>query len=146
MQVIVKARHMNLTRSLRAHAHAKLGEALMRIFYRPAARVDIELSDLGHREGGTKECRVVVHMPGGKPVTICEYHDDLYSAINLAHDRLLEQVKRERGKRRRTNRARKESQRLRLLTARRNLTVAPEPWEIEVMEFERQQRALRRTG
>lgn len=139
MKVIVKARHMHLTRSLRAHAEEKLGRAVARIFDRPAARIDIELSDLGNVNGGSKECRVSVHMPKGKTINIHEVHEDLYSAINLAHDRMLEQVKRERGRRRMAQRARRESQKLRHQTAREVLTVAPEPWELEVAEFEQHQ-------
>lgn len=136
MKVIVKARHMTLTPALKAHAEDKLGNALMRIFDRPAAKIEIELSDLGNVSNGTKECRATVHMPRGKPITISEIHDDMYSAINLAHDRLLEQVKRERGRRRVTGRARKQSEQKRAATARENLTTEPEAWEKEVDEFE----------
>lgn len=139
MKVIVKARHMNLTPALTTHAEEKLGNALMRIFDRPAAKMEIELSDNGNLATGGKECRVTVYMPKGNPITISETHEDMYSAINLAHDRLLEQVKREQGRRRSTNRARKESEERRNQTAKDALTVAPEPWEAEVMEFEQSQ-------
>ena len=142
MKVIVKARHMNLTRSLRAHADEKLGAAVARIFDRPAVKIEIELSDLGHVVGGTKECRVTVHMPHGKPIVISEIHEDLYSAINLAHDRLLETVKRERGRRRRSSRNRKEIERRKADTARANLTTAPEAWESEVQEYETARTAI----
>ena len=140
MKVIVKARHMNLTPSLKAHAEEKLGKALMRIFDRPAAKIEIELADLGQVRQGSKECRAIVHMPGGKPITIVEHDDDLYSAINLTHDRLLEQVKRERGRRRGTARTQKHAERTRQATARENLTAAPEPWEQEVVEYEKSKR------
>ena len=45
MKVIVKARHMDLTPALKNHAEEKLGEALKRIFDRPAAKIEIELSE-----------------------------------------------------------------------------------------------------
>lgn len=141
MKVIVKARHMNLTPALKAHAEEKLGEALKRIFDRPAAKIEIELSDLGNVKSGSKECRVIVHMPRGKPITISEFHDDMYSAINLAHDGLLEQVKRERGRRRDSQRVQKESEKSRRETARESLTSQQETWEVEVQEFEKSARA-----
>jgi ribosomal subunit interface protein len=136
MKVIVKARHMTLTPALKAFAEEKLGDALARIFDRPAAKMEIELTDNGNVSTGSKECRATVTMPHGNPITISEAHDDMYSAINLAHDRLLEQVKRERGKRRDNTRSRKESEERRHQTARDNLTSEPEKWEEEVMEFE----------
>ncbi|RYF04185.1 MAG: hypothetical protein EOO40_11440, partial [Deltaproteobacteria bacterium] len=81
MQVIVRARHMDLTPALTAHAESKLGEALMRIFDRPAAKVDIELSNLAHTcNGNDKLCRVSVFIPKGKPVVISETDDDMYKA------------------------------------------------------------------
>ena len=144
MKVIVKARHMNLTQSLRRHAEEKLSQALSRILDRPAARLEIELSDLNHVVGGSKECRVTVYVPRGKVITIHESHDDMYSAINLVHDRLLEQVKRETGRRRRhSHRERLASQRSRRQTAREALTLSPEPWEAELREYELSQQAVR---
>ena len=140
MKVIVKARHMDLTDAMRVHAEEKLGQALMRIFDRPAAKIEIELSDLGHVRAGSKECRVVVHMPGGKSITISELDDDLYSAINLAHDRLLEQVKRAQGKRRHNHRNRLSHQEERRRTARNSMTSNHELWEMELQEFEHSQR------
>jgi putative sigma-54 modulation protein len=138
MQVIVKARHMVLTPSLKAHAEVKLGEAVMRIFDRPAAKIDIELSLLGHiTDGRNQECRVTVFMPGGKTAVICEADDNMYKAIDMAHHRLLLKVNRERGKTRNTARTRKLAARTRDLVARRSLTVQPEAWEKEVAQYER---------
>lgn len=139
MKVIVKARHMNLTPALKRHATEKISDAVMRIFDRPALKMEIELSDLGHVHDGSKECRVTVSMPHGKPITIREIDDDLFTAINLAHDRLLLQVKRQRGKRNNTSSMRKFAQKSRNEQAQRELTVAPEPWETEVREYEASQ-------
>src|SRR2546426_2400131 len=97
MRVIVKARHMTLTNPLRAYAQEKLSNAVMRIFDRPAAKLEIEMGEIGHvRDGANKECRVTVFIPKGKTINIVEIDDDMYKAIDLAHDRLLQQVKRER--------------------------------------------------
>ncbi len=143
MQVIVKARHMTLTPALKAHAEDKLGTTIMRVFDRPAAKIDIELSVLGHvTDHANQECRVTVFMPKGKTVVICEVEDDMYKAIDLAHHRLLLQVNRERGRTQKTSRTRKLAARSRAATARDNFTVQLEPWEREVREFERSSAAL----
>ena len=137
MKVIVKARHMNLTPSLREHAEEKLGQALMRIFDRPAVQIEIELNYIGNvRDGQDKECRVTVFMPRGKTINIVEIDDNMYKAIDLAHDRLLQQVKRERGKKHNTAVMRKQAERARASLARESLTVTPEAWEREVAEYE----------
>ncbi len=137
MRVIVKARHMNLTPALKAHAEEKLGRAIMRIFDRPAAQIEIELNDAGNvRDGTDKECRVTVFMPKGKTINIHEVDDDMYKAIDLAHDRLLQQVKRQRGKRNGTKSSRRVAERERHATARAELTTSTEPWEHEVEQFE----------
>ena len=137
MHVIVKARHMTLTPALKAHAEEKLGRSVMKIFDRPACQVEIELTDLGAKDGDTKECRVIVFMPKGKTITIKEVTDNMYKAIDLAHDRLLQQVKRERGRTQNSHRRRLAAREQRAQWARENLTAGLEPWEREVAEFER---------
>ena len=136
MRVILKARHINLTNSLRNHAQEKLGNSLMRIFDRPAAKIEIELTSLGKfKNGEHQECRVQVFMPKGKAINITEIDDDMHKAIDLAHDRLLNQVKRQRGKRNGNSKARKEAKKERDALAWRELTSSPERWEIELAEY-----------
>lgn len=138
MKVIIKARHMNLTPALRAYAEEKLSDALERVLDRPAARMDIELCDLGHHhvKTGTKECRVTVQMPRAKPITISDVHEDMYGAIDLTHDRLLHAVKRECARQRGTTQQRKFAARNRRATARATLTAGRERWEREVHAYE----------
>jgi len=137
MKVIVKARHMDLTPALRQHAEEKLGQAIMRIFDKPAAKIEIELSDIGNnRDGNNMECRVSVSIPQSKTIVITELDDDMYKAIDLAHDRLLLQIKRQRDKNKHTSRNRKEAAKNRAETARNELTSDSEPWESELKEFE----------
>ena len=138
MQVIVKARHMNLTDSLRAHASEKLGDSVMRVFDRPAAKIEIELSELAVKDGDDKECRVTVFVPRGKAITITEVGDDMYKAIDLAHDRLLMTVKRERDRCGNIHQRRRAAERERLQTMREELTAGSEPWERELAEYEGQ--------
>jgi ribosomal subunit interface protein len=124
MKMIVKARHMTLTPAIKEHAEEKLGDAIKRIFDRPATTLEVELSELGRTEDGLdKQCRVTAFMPKGKTITISEVSDDLYKSIDLARDRLVEHVKRQRAKRRVTGRARKDAGRKRAATARRVLSV-----------------------
>ena len=137
MRVIVKGRHFNLTPAVKAHAEEKLGKSLMRIFDRPAAKIEIELGFLGEKRGDdTHECRVSVFMPHGRPINITEIDDNMYKAIDLARDRLIEQVKRQQGRKNHLSRNRKEAARLREQTARASLTSEQEAWEDEVAEYE----------
>jgi ribosomal subunit interface protein len=142
MQVVVKARHMTLTRSLKGYVHEKLCEALMRVFDRPAAKIEVELSHLGHLPSKlNKECRITLFVPKSKTIVISEIDDNMYKAINLAHDRLLVQVKKVRGRRRLASQRRKWCERDRAHTARQNLTRETEAWERELMEYEGYTRA-----
>ena len=71
MRVIITARHMNLTTPLREHAEEKLGRSLMKVFDKPAAKIEIELVDLGEmKDKQSKECRVSVFMPRGVQSTL----------------------------------------------------------------------------
>ena len=134
MKVIVKGRHMNLTPALTAHAEDKLGHPIARIFDRPDVKIEIELSELGRTDDGQdKECRVTVFMPKGKPINIVEVADDMYKAIDLAHDRVINHVKRQREKRRVTARNSKTAGKAKARLA----GAEPETWEKEVEEFER---------
>ena len=131
MKVIVKARHMNLTPALTEHAEEKLGNAIARIFDRPDVKIEIELSELGRSDDGlNKECRVTVFMPYSNSVNIVEKAEDMYKAIDLAHDRVVNQVKRQREKKRGGARATKGNR------PGDAAPDAPETWEKEVMEFE----------
>ena len=140
MKVIVKARHMNLTPHLKTYAEEKLGKAIARVFDKPAAKIEIELVDLGHaKDNSDKECRVTVFIPKGNPVVIVEVDDNMYKAIDLCHDRLLQSVKRERERRLDNARGRKAAADHRAETAREVLSVTreEEQWEKEVQEYER---------
>ena len=122
MKLIVKARHMNLTPALKAHAEQKLGDAIKKIFDRPSTTLEIELTELGRtKDGLDKECRVTAFMPKGKTINISEVADDMYKAIDLARDRLLNQVKRQRTKKRVAARGRKDADKDRAATARKSL-------------------------
>ena len=142
MQVIVKARHMNLTPALRAYAEKKLGASVMRIFDKPAAKLEIELGALAHsQDGNVHECRITAFLPKAKTIHIVESADDMYKAIDNAHDRLLEDVKRQRGKVKRVARHRKDLSRKRMAKADSDGRDKP-LWEREVFQYERSMSAL----
>jgi ribosomal subunit interface protein len=137
MQKIVKGRHMKLTDPLKNYAEAKLASVVGRVFNRPAVKIDIELSKLGHvANGSDNECRVVVSIPKHKPVIINQQSADMYQAINLAHGRLMQQVVRERRRARKISQQRKMAQRHRDEVAFEELSCTPEVWEHEVKEYE----------
>ena len=137
MRVIVKGRHLNLTQALKDHAEQKLSNALMRIFDNPGATLEIELNDVGNvRNGKDKECRITLTLPKNKTINIVEVEDDMYKAIDLAHDRLLNEVKRQLEKRYDKSASRKAAVKERAEVARRSLSSEPEAWEREVAEFE----------
>lgn len=139
MQVIVKARHTTLTPAMRAHAVEKLGNAVTRIFDRPAAKIEIELSEIVAKNGENKECKVTLFMPKGRVICITEIDDDMYKAIDLTQDRLLQQIKRARGRTQGAARARKAARSERFRTMRENLSVIDpgQVWLDEVEAFER---------
>jgi len=60
----------------------------------------------------------------------------MYKAIDLAKDRLVEQVKRERGRKRNISRTQKAAAKRRHVEAKETLSARPEQWETEVFEYE----------
>ena len=140
MQLIVKARHMDLTEALKEHAEKKIGDAISRLVDRPALKLEIELIDLGAtKDNNNKECHVTVSLPRIKTIVISEVDDNMYKAIDLCHDRLIHQIKRELGKKQDTADARRGKQKAREMAAEASMTSAPEKWEREVEQFENSQ-------
>jgi ribosomal subunit interface protein len=133
MKKTVKGRHMKMTEALHAYVEKKLLGPLSHVHDSSDMKVDVELCD----EGGQKECRIHVSMPGVEPVNIHETNADLYRAIDLSEPRMLVQVKRHRDKMRHGHHRAKQAAHERHETARSELTAEPEPWEREVGEFER---------
>lgn len=130
MHVVLKALHMKLTPSLKQYAEEKLRDAVLRVCDQPASTLAIELMELGHtRNKQDKECRVLVYLPHGHTVVISEIDDTMYKAIDLAHDRLMLCVKREREKRQSMSHRRKWAARHRNRTAHNSFTPELEPWE-----------------
>jgi putative sigma-54 modulation protein len=87
MQVTVTFRHVRSSEALREYAEEKIGR-LQRYLHRPMdAHVILSVLKKAQRA----EVSLVAN---GKPLFADEETDDLYSAIDLAHDKIERQVKR----------------------------------------------------
>lgn len=142
VQVIVSARHMEMTPPLHDYVDQKLVQAVARVLDDPAVKIHVELIDMAHAKHGVRmECNVKVSMPTpaghGDVVVIHEADDNMYKAIDEAHRRLVLQVKRHRDKHRASTHRQKNAAAERAVTARQQLTSEQEPWEQEAAAFER---------
>ena len=114
MQTIIKARHMLLTPTLSDYSQNKLAEATARLMDEPAARLDIELSHLGRaHDRRDMRCRAKIRVPHGRQLVISVCANDMYKAIDRAHDGLMMAVKRELRRHRGTTLARRQGRRRR---------------------------------
>ena len=137
MKVIIKGRHMQLTPALKEYVEQKLRNAIVRIFDKPACKMVIELSDLGHLgKPSNKTCKVTLSMPKAKVIVISETDDNMYKAIDLAHDRLLVRVNQERHRVMNMGQRRKMALAERHQIALANFTAPMELWEKEVVQYE----------
>src|SRR5690606_16114422 len=61
-----------------------------------AARMEVELADeFGQKQrSGDKSCRIHLRTPGLSPIIVREVRPNMYEAIDVAADRLLEAVRR----------------------------------------------------
>lgn len=142
MNVTVTARHMDMTDALHTYVDRKIVQALQKVHHNEASKLDVVLVDMAQaRRGGYMECKVHFEMPmaGAHPehVVIHEQDADMHEAIDRAHDRLLEQVKRHQAKLGDGAHRRREAGKERAAIARAQLTAGAEPWERETREFER---------
>lgn len=96
MKTSITARHMPLTVKLGRYAEDKIGLVVERLVGGPAARLDIELSQMGHvADGRNMRCRARVAVPRGRQLVVWLRDDDMYKAIDRVHDALVNAVKRE---------------------------------------------------
>lgn len=95
MQFIVHGHHLELTESLKERCRS-IHEKAEKLLDDPAARMEIELSDeFGEKQRkGDKVCRVRLRIPGQAPVLVTETRSDMYEAIDIASDRVVEALRR----------------------------------------------------
>lgn len=95
MQFVVRGHHLELTQSLKDRART-VYERAEKLLDDPAARMEIELEDeFGDKQrSADKACRVHLRVPGVAPIIVSEVRPDMYEAIDLAADRLVEALRR----------------------------------------------------
>lgn len=96
MQFVVQGRHLELTEALKAHCQTRIYDRAIRLVNDSAARMEVELADeFGEKQrSGDKACRIHLRAPGLSPIIVREVRPNMYEAIDLAADRLLEAIRR----------------------------------------------------
>lgn len=137
MREVVKARHMRVTQALQSYVEQKLMRPVRRMVDNSAATLEVLLDEPGHAKSASSErCWVHLSMPATSDIIIQEADDDMYKAIDRAHDRLLQQLIRTRNRLHDGHSWRQQAARSRARTARLQLTLQPEEWEKEVAQYE----------
>ena len=96
MQFVVHGRHLELTEALKAHCQTRLYDREIRLVNDSAARMEVELADeFGEKQrDADKSCRIHLRSPGMTPIVVREVRPNMYEAIDLAADRLIEAIRR----------------------------------------------------
>ena len=106
MQFVVHGHHLDLTESLKERCRLHIFERAEKLVDDSAARMEIVLSDhFGSRKGkADKSCAIDLRAPGVSPIHVTEVRPNMYEAIDLAADRLVEALRRSVEKRENFNR------------------------------------------
>lgn len=96
MQFVVHGHHLDLTEALKAHCKTRIFERATKLVNDSAARMEVELADeFGEKQrSGDKSCRVHLRAPGLTPIIVRETRPNMYEAIDVAADRLVEAMRR----------------------------------------------------
>ncbi|MEO0815395.1 MAG: HPF/RaiA family ribosome-associated protein, partial [Myxococcota bacterium] len=86
--------------ALRSHVAEKMLEPLKRIIDDPSAKLDVRLKALNAKDGRNHEVHAHFSAPQHMHFDITEVDSDMYKAVDMAHHRLLEAVRRQLEKRR----------------------------------------------
>ena len=106
MQFVVHGHHLDLTESLKERCRLHIYERAEKLVDDSAARMEIVLSDhFGSRKGkADKSCSIDLRVPGMPAIHVTELRPNMYEAIDLAADRLVEALRRSVEKRENFNR------------------------------------------
>ncbi|AKU90176.1 HPF/RaiA family ribosome-associated protein [Vulgatibacter incomptus] len=109
MQFVVHGHHLELTDALKERCRQHVLERAGKLVVDSAARLEIVLADeYGSRHGrADKACSLDFRAPGIPPIHVTEVRPNMYEAIDLAADRLVEALRR--GVEKRENFNRRES-------------------------------------
>jgi hypothetical protein len=93
MRVLIHPRTITADQALRERVVLALTAALGPVEAR-LQWVDVYLTDVnGPRGGPDKRCRVVAHLPGGRPVVVSRMERDPVSAVAMAASRCRRSVR-----------------------------------------------------
>ncbi len=104
MQFVVHGHHLDLTDSLKERCRLHIFERAEKLVDDSAARMEIVLSDQNRHGKPDKTCAIDLRVPGAAPIHVSEVRPNMYEAIDLAADRLIEALRRTVEKRERFNR------------------------------------------
>ena len=94
MKVTLKARNMPLTESLRTAVEQEITKSVCELVGFLDARIGIELKlNNSASQKKNNECRVVLTIPPYPTIIIIETNQNMYQAIKLAKERLVEKIK-----------------------------------------------------
>ncbi|MEL6340463.1 MAG: HPF/RaiA family ribosome-associated protein [Myxococcota bacterium] len=101
MHFDLHAQNMDLSDSLRDHVEQKLLTPVKRLVDDPSARLEVRLRNLGHaKDGRHHEVHAHFSAPRDIHLDITEVDEDMYRAVDVAHHRLQEALRRQLEKRR----------------------------------------------
>lgn len=96
MQFMVHGHHLDLTDALKERCRQHVLDRAAKLVDDSAARLEIVLADqYGSRHGkADKACSISLRAPGMPPINVTEVRHNMYEAIDLAADRLIEAMRR----------------------------------------------------
>jgi len=106
MQFTVHGHHLDLTDALKERCRLHIFDRAEKLVDDSAARLEIVLSDqFGNRKReADKSCSIDLRAPGLTPIHLTEVRPNMYEAIDVAADRLVEALRRAVEKRENFNR------------------------------------------
>lgn len=94
MKIAISAHHFDLTAKLHDYAEEKLQCSIEALVDDAATHLDITLTKhASANQELSMECRVHLAMPNKSTIVVHKVSGDMYAAIDMAHDTLLEQVR-----------------------------------------------------
>ena len=101
MHFDVHGQNMDITEALHEYVADKMLEPLKRLIDDPSAKLEVRLKALSHAKNG-KNHEVHAHFsaPQQMHFDVTEIDEDMYRAVDVAHHRLVEAVRRQIEKRR----------------------------------------------
>ncbi|MEM6730531.1 MAG: ribosome-associated translation inhibitor RaiA [Myxococcota bacterium] len=101
MHFDVHGQNMEVSGALHQYVEEKMLEPLRRLIDDPSAKLEVRLKNLAHaKDGRHHEVHAHFSAPHQLHFDVTELDEDMYKAVDVAHHRLLEAVRRQLEKRR----------------------------------------------